>query len=173
MRHPPRVPAEQACRSRGSTAWLWLNGPKCCSRVCYVITRLRRIQPHLGRAHAICHTAKQRSNSPINIFSPAGSRYSRLRRRAVAPVACGTTTVAYIRCDNGYAVEGLNLGSDHDPSWCLNLRVDHRPGSRWQAVALQLPTSKTEELRSVDLCDPPRVSEAARRSASSTVAGPS
>jgi deazaflavin-dependent oxidoreductase (nitroreductase family) len=35
-----------------------------------------------------------------------------------------TTTVAYLRHGNGYAVSALNLGSDRHPAWCLNLRAD-------------------------------------------------
>ena len=35
-----------------------------------------------------------------------------------------TTTVAYLRHGNGYAVTALNLGSDRHPAWCLNLRSD-------------------------------------------------
>jgi deazaflavin-dependent oxidoreductase (nitroreductase family) len=35
-----------------------------------------------------------------------------------------TTTLAYTTCDAGYAVGALNLGSDRDPAWCLNLRAN-------------------------------------------------
>jgi deazaflavin-dependent oxidoreductase (nitroreductase family) len=37
-----------------------------------------------------------------------------------------TTTLAYLRDGNGYAVSALNLGSDRHPAWCLNLRQDPR-----------------------------------------------
>ena len=33
-----------------------------------------------------------------------------------------TTVVAYLRHAEAYAVGALNLGSDRDPAWCLNLR---------------------------------------------------
>jgi deazaflavin-dependent oxidoreductase (nitroreductase family) len=35
-----------------------------------------------------------------------------------------TTTVAYVHDGNDYAIGALNLGSDRDPAWCLNLRSD-------------------------------------------------
>lgn len=37
-----------------------------------------------------------------------------------------TTTVAYLRHGNAYAVSALNLGSNRHPAWCLNLRGDPR-----------------------------------------------
>jgi deazaflavin-dependent oxidoreductase (nitroreductase family) len=37
-----------------------------------------------------------------------------------------TTTLAYLRHADGYAVSALTLGSDHHPAWCLNLRQDPR-----------------------------------------------
>ena len=33
-----------------------------------------------------------------------------------------TTVVAYLQHADAYAVGALNLGSDRDPVWCLNLR---------------------------------------------------
>jgi deazaflavin-dependent oxidoreductase (nitroreductase family) len=35
-----------------------------------------------------------------------------------------STTVAYMRHGDAYAIGALNLGSDRDPAWCLNLRSD-------------------------------------------------
>jgi deazaflavin-dependent oxidoreductase (nitroreductase family) len=35
-----------------------------------------------------------------------------------------STVVAYVRHGEAYAVGALNLGSDRDPAWCLNLRAD-------------------------------------------------
>jgi deazaflavin-dependent oxidoreductase (nitroreductase family) len=40
--------------------------------------------------------------------------------------ASRSTVVAYVRTDDGYAVGGLNLGSDRDPAWALNLAADPR-----------------------------------------------
>lgn len=37
-----------------------------------------------------------------------------------------STVVAYLRIEEGYAVGGLNLGSDRDPAWALNLDADPR-----------------------------------------------
>ena len=42
-------------------------------------------------------------------------------RRSGAP---RTTVVAYLQHADAYAVGALNLGSDRDPAWCLNLRSD-------------------------------------------------
>lgn len=73
-----------------------------------------------------------------------------------------TTVVAYVRHNGAYAVGALNLGSDHDPAWCLNLRSHPRAwievnGQRnavkareatgeeaerlWQAFIRQLPAT--------------------------------
>jgi deazaflavin-dependent oxidoreductase (nitroreductase family) len=35
-----------------------------------------------------------------------------------------STTVAYVRLNGSIASAGLNLGSDRDPAWVLNLRAD-------------------------------------------------
>jgi deazaflavin-dependent oxidoreductase (nitroreductase family) len=101
------------------------------ARLLRLITRLRRIQPNLGRAHAfVIRQSRGRirrsiffaGGQPVLTITTTGRRSGRLR----------TTTVAYVHYDNGYAVEGLNLGSDHDPAWCLNLRVDPQA---WVEVA--------------------------------------
>jgi deazaflavin-dependent oxidoreductase (nitroreductase family) len=93
------------------------------ARLLRLITRLRRIQPHLGRAHAfVIRRSRGRirrsiffaGGQPVLTITTIGRRSGRLR----------TTTVAYVHHGNGYAVEGLNLGSEREPSWCLNLRVD-------------------------------------------------
>jgi deazaflavin-dependent oxidoreductase (nitroreductase family) len=93
------------------------------ARVLRLITRLRRIQPHLGRAHAFV-IRRSRGRIRRSIFFAGGQPVLTITttgRRSGRP---RTTTVAYVRDGKGYAVEGLNLGSDHDPAWCLNLRVD-------------------------------------------------
>jgi deazaflavin-dependent oxidoreductase (nitroreductase family) len=93
------------------------------ARLLSLVTRLRRIQPHGGRAHAfVIRQSRGRirrsiflaGEQPVLVITTTGRRSGRQR----------TTTVAYVKHGNGYAVEGLNLGSDHDPAWCLNLRVD-------------------------------------------------
>jgi F420H(2)-dependent quinone reductase len=40
--------------------------------------------------------------------------------------ATRSTTLAYLRHGEGYAVAGMNLGSDRDPAWVLNLRAEPR-----------------------------------------------
>jgi F420H(2)-dependent quinone reductase len=87
------------------------------------LTRFRRAQPMVGRIHAL-------------ILRRSGGRIRRSRilaggqpvlaltttgRRSGAP---RTTVVAHLRHADAYAVGALNLGSDRDPAWCLNLRSD-------------------------------------------------
>jgi deazaflavin-dependent oxidoreductase (nitroreductase family) len=101
------------------------------ARLLSLLTRLRRIQPHVGRAHAfVIRQSRGRirrsiffaGGQPVLTITTTGRRSGRLR----------TTTVAYVHHGNGYAVEGINLGSDRDPAWCRNLRVDPRA---WVEVA--------------------------------------
>lgn len=84
-------------------------------------TRFRRIQPQVGRVHALLLRASggrlRRSRllaggQPVLALTTTGRR-SGARR---------TTTLAYLRHGNGYAIAALNLGSDRHPAWCLNLR---------------------------------------------------
>jgi deazaflavin-dependent oxidoreductase (nitroreductase family) len=88
-------------------------------------TRFRRIQPQIGRLHSLLLRASRgrlrrsrllAGGQPVLALTTTG-RHSGARR---------TTTVAYLRHGNGYAVSALNLGSDRDPAWCLNLRADPR-----------------------------------------------
>jgi deazaflavin-dependent oxidoreductase (nitroreductase family) len=62
-----------------------------------------------------------------------------------------STTVAYIRHGDAYAVAALNLGSDRDPAWCLNLRADPRAwiyvdGERNAVEARQAEGREAEQL---------------------------
>jgi deazaflavin-dependent oxidoreductase (nitroreductase family) len=62
-----------------------------------------------------------------------------------------STTVAYIRHGDAYAVAALNLGSDRDPAWCLNLRADPRgwiyvDGARKSVEARQAVDGEAEQL---------------------------
>ncbi|MCW3029737.1 MAG: nitroreductase family deazaflavin-dependent oxidoreductase [Solirubrobacterales bacterium] len=89
------------------------------------LTRFRRIQPKVGRVHAV-------------VMRRAGGRIRRSRVLAGGqPVLALTTTgrrsgiprstvVAYVRHGDAYAATALNLGSDRHPSWCMNLRADPR-----------------------------------------------
>jgi F420H(2)-dependent quinone reductase len=89
------------------------------------LTRFRRIQPQVGRVHARllrCSGGRIRRSrllaggQPVLALTTTGRR-SGARR---------TTTLAYVRDGDVYAVGALNLGSDRDPAWCLNLRADPR-----------------------------------------------
>jgi deazaflavin-dependent oxidoreductase (nitroreductase family) len=95
------------------------------ARLLRTLTRFRRIQPQVGRLHAVLLRASRgrirrsrllAGGQPILALTTIG-------RRSAVP---RTTTVAYLRHGHGYAVGALNLGSDHDPAWCLNLRAEPR-----------------------------------------------
>jgi deazaflavin-dependent oxidoreductase (nitroreductase family) len=86
------------------------------------MTRLRRLQSRVGRLHAgllrlsrgrIRRSLLLAGGQPVLVLSTIGRRSGKVR----------TTTVAYVRHGEGYAVGALNLGSDWQPSWCLNLRA--------------------------------------------------
>jgi len=87
------------------------------------LTRFRRIQPQVGRAHAVMlrHSRGRIRRSlllaggqPVLALTTTGRRSGHPR----------STTVAYVRHGGAYAIGALNLGSDRDPAWCLNLRSD-------------------------------------------------
>jgi deazaflavin-dependent oxidoreductase (nitroreductase family) len=84
------------------------------------LTRLRRLQPQVGRLHALLlRRARGRlrrsrllaGGQPVLALTTVGRRSGRPR----------STVVAYLRHGDGYAAAALNLGSDHDPGWALNL----------------------------------------------------
>jgi deazaflavin-dependent oxidoreductase (nitroreductase family) len=88
-----------------------------------LFSRLHRIQPHVGRLHARLLIASgghlRRSfllagGQPVLALTTRGRRSGQPR----------TTTLAYVAHGRAYAVGALNLGSDRDPAWCLNLRAD-------------------------------------------------
>jgi deazaflavin-dependent oxidoreductase (nitroreductase family) len=89
------------------------------------MTRLRRLQPRVGRLHAgllrlsrgrIRRSLLLAGGQPVLALTTIGRRSGKAR----------TTTVAYVRHGEGYAVGALNLGSDWHPSWFLNLRAHPR-----------------------------------------------
>jgi deazaflavin-dependent oxidoreductase (nitroreductase family) len=86
-----------------------------------LLTRTR-LQPHIGRLHArvLVWTGGRRSvlagGQPVLALTTTGRR-SGARR---------STVVAYVAVGDGYAVGALNLGSDRDPAWALNLEADPR-----------------------------------------------
>src|SRR5437016_3991163 len=87
------------------------------------LTRLRRVQPQVGRLHAallrrtrgrIRRSRLLAGGQPVLVLSTTGRRSGTPR----------STVVAYVRHGRSYAVSALNLGSDHHPAWCLNLRAN-------------------------------------------------
>jgi deazaflavin-dependent oxidoreductase (nitroreductase family) len=87
------------------------------------LTRYRRIQPQVGRLHAkllrrsggrIRRSRLLAGGQPVLALTTTGRRSGAQR----------TTVLAYVRDGDAYAVGALNLGSDRDPAWCLNLRAD-------------------------------------------------
>jgi F420H(2)-dependent quinone reductase len=95
------------------------------ARLLRSLTRLRRLQPQVGRLHAallrrsrgrIRRSRLLAGGQPVLALTTTGRRSGTQR----------STTVAYLRHGDAYAVSALNLGSDHDPAWCLNLRSDPR-----------------------------------------------
>ena len=95
------------------------------ARLLRQLTRFRRIQPQVGRLHAaVLRRARGRirrshilaGGQNVLALTTTGRRSSQPR----------TTTIAYLRHEDGYAVTPLNLGSDRHPAWYLNLRADPR-----------------------------------------------
>jgi F420H(2)-dependent quinone reductase len=93
------------------------------ARVLRTLTRFRHVQPQVGRVHAavlrrsggrIRRSRVLAGGQPVLALTTTGRRSGAQR----------STTVAYLRWGDAYAVSALNLGSDHDPAWCLNLRSD-------------------------------------------------
>ena len=114
------------------------------------LTRFRRIQPKVGRLHAaILRASRGRirrsfllaGGQPILALTTTG-------RRSGSP---RSTTVAYVRHGDAYAVGALNLGSDRHPAWCLNLRADPRAyvqvdGKRIAVTAREATGDEAERL---------------------------
>jgi F420H(2)-dependent quinone reductase len=90
------------------------------ARFARFLSRFRWIQPHVGRVHAwvlrlgrgrIRRSVVLAGGQPVLSLTTIGRRSGRPR----------STTVAYVRSGDAYAVGALNLGSDRNPAWCLNL----------------------------------------------------
>ena len=95
------------------------------ARLLRALTRFRRIQPQVGRLQAFVLRRSggrlRRSRilaggQPVLALSTTGRRSGQSR----------STTLAYVRAGDGYAVGALNLGSERDPAWSLNLRAEPR-----------------------------------------------
>jgi F420H(2)-dependent quinone reductase len=114
------------------------------------LTRFRRVQPQVGRVHAalLRHSGGRVRRSrllaggqPVLALTTTGRRTGNPR----------STAVAYVRHGNAYAVGALNLGSDRDPAWCLNLRAHPRAhvtvnGRRQTVLARQANGEEAELL---------------------------
>ena len=120
------------------------------ARLLRSLTRFRRIQPLVGRVHAfllrlsrgrIRRSVILAGGQPVLALTTTGRRSGRER----------TTTVAYVHHANGYAIGALNLGSDRDPAWCLNLRANPHgsievTGNRYPVRAREASGEEAEQL---------------------------
>jgi F420H(2)-dependent quinone reductase len=89
------------------------------------LTRFRRVQPKVGRVHAAV-LRRSRGRLRRSLLLAGGQPVLALTttgRRSGTP---RSTVVAYLRHGDAYAIGALNLGSDRDPAWCLNMRADPR-----------------------------------------------
>jgi deazaflavin-dependent oxidoreductase (nitroreductase family) len=84
------------------------------------LTRFRRIQPQVGRLHAtlLRHSRGRIRRSRLLAGGQPVLALTTTGRRSGTP---RTTVLAYVRHGDSYAVGALNLGSDRDPAWRLNL----------------------------------------------------
>jgi F420H(2)-dependent quinone reductase len=93
------------------------------ARLLRLLTRLRRIQPQVGHLHALL-LRRSRGRIRRSVLLAGGQPVLALTTTGRRSGQARTTTVAYVHEGNGYAIGALNLGSDRDPAWCLNLRSD-------------------------------------------------
>lgn len=114
------------------------------------LTRLRRVQPQIGRLHSLLLRASRgrlrrsrllAGGQPVLALTTTGRRSGAKR----------TTTLAYLRHEDRYAVVALNLGSDHHPSWCANLRTNpsalvHVNGEDHQVLAREARDAEAQRL---------------------------
>jgi deazaflavin-dependent oxidoreductase (nitroreductase family) len=114
------------------------------------LTRFRRLQPQIGRLHAavlrrsggrIRRSVMLAGGQPVLALTTTG-RHSGKRR---------STTVAYLPHGDAYASAALNLGSDRDPAWALNVRADPRAwievrGQRLEVRARQAGDEEADRL---------------------------
>jgi deazaflavin-dependent oxidoreductase (nitroreductase family) len=113
------------------------------------LTRFRA-QPQVGRVHAallrrsggrLRRSRLLAGGQPVLALTTTGRRSGDPR----------TTAVAYLEHGDAYAVGALNLGSDHDPAWCLNLRADPEAwievnGKRLAVRAREAPGAEADRL---------------------------
>src|SRR5207245_1406222 len=91
------------------------------ARLLRSLTRFRRVQPMVGRIHAVILRSSRGRIRRSRILA-GGQPVLALTTTGRRSGASRTTVVAYLQHGDAYAVGALNLGSDHDPAWCLNLR---------------------------------------------------
>jgi F420H(2)-dependent quinone reductase len=113
-----------------------------------LFTRLRWIQPRIGRLHA---ALLKRSRGRRSFLLAGGQPVLALTTTGRKSGKPRSTVVAYVRHGRAYAVGALNLSSDYDPGWCLNLRADPRGwidvgGQRTAITAREAPADEAEEL---------------------------
>jgi deazaflavin-dependent oxidoreductase (nitroreductase family) len=101
------------------------------------LTRFRHVQPQIGRLHAavlrrsggrIRRSVILAGGQPVLALTTTGRRSGKRR----------STTVAYLRHGEDYASAALNLGSDRDPAWALNVRADPRAWIEVQGEQLEV-----------------------------------
>src|SRR5437660_10905634 len=87
------------------------------------LTRFRRVQPIVGRIHAVI---LRRSGGRIrrSRILAGGQPVLALTTTGRRSGAARTTVVAYLKHADAYAVGALNLGSDPDPAWYPNRRAN-------------------------------------------------
>jgi deazaflavin-dependent oxidoreductase (nitroreductase family) len=120
------------------------------ARLLRSLTRLRRIQPSVGRAHS---AILRRSGGRIrrSRFLAGGQPVLALTTTGRRTGATRSTVVAYLRHGDTYAVGALNLGSARDPAWCLNLQSNPQAsievnGKRETVVAREAKGDEAEML---------------------------
>jgi deazaflavin-dependent oxidoreductase (nitroreductase family) len=87
------------------------------------LTRFRRVQPQVGRVHAVV-LRHSRGRIRRSLLLAGGQPVLALTTTGRLSGRARSTVVAYLPHGDAYAIGALNLGSDRDPGWCLNLRSD-------------------------------------------------
>jgi deazaflavin-dependent oxidoreductase (nitroreductase family) len=120
------------------------------ARLIRQLARLRRLQPQIGRLHAvILRRSRGRlrrslllaGGQPVLALSTTGRRSGERR----------TTTVAYLTHADAYAVIALNLGSDRHPAWCLNLRADPQATVHVRGETLEVRAREADGVEAAQL----------------------
>ena len=95
------------------------------ARAVRALTRPRGLVTRLTRAHAavLRHSGGRLRRSVLFAGGQPVLALTTTGRRTGVP---RSTVVAYLEQGDAYAVFGVNLGSEHDPSWCLNLAAQPR-----------------------------------------------